>query len=307
MNSSWHRSEPRDVRPFFDVARAEDAVLESKIRLFEGAAPSNDALFDIEEPDLQRLKLVVLPNIVPVEQWMPSGYTADEFGLVVLATNPFLRNSTVIIEHSLAETLPAHVEIDHDTLVELGGGRNLNVTIAVHLRADRPPSPGRPFVVGHWLSRKDFAIRTPNTGRFFDVRLRTDEEWIAAGFPAKTFYHVDYHGGICEQTEGDARIATIWVHGEAHNRMSSDRLGDGIQKIIAAEIVVQILRESIEEWQEVPDSEIPARSPLAMVLKKLSPGSLITVADLKALVDGSRKDHLRPMLQDEAGLVRSLS
>jgi hypothetical protein len=203
--------------------------------------------------------------------------------------------------------LAEQVEVDSGMLEDLGGGRNLNLTIAVHLRTDRPPSPGRPFVVGHWLSRKDFAIRMPSEGRFFDVRLRTDDEWVFAGYPAKTFYAVDYHGGICEETEGDARIATIWVHADAHNRMANDRLGDGIQKVIAAEVVAHILKESMDEWQNVANTDIPVRSPLAMVLKKISPGSPLSIADLKSLVDGPRKDHLRPILQDEAGLVRSLS
>jgi len=145
----------------------------------------------------------------------------------------------------------------------------------------------------------------PSTGRFFDVQLRTDEEWAAAGYPAKTFYAVDYHGGICNETEPDSSIATVWVHADAYSRMSNERLGDEIQKILAVEVIVQILQESIEEWKDRETAE--PRSPLATLLRKINPDTPISIADLRSLVEGPRRNTLRPLLHDDIGLVRAFS
>jgi hypothetical protein len=76
--------------------RAKDAVADSKIRLFDDREPTTDMQFDIEEPELQRLHPLVYPSLVPPARWMPDGYEASEFGLVILATNAFLRQSAVV-------------------------------------------------------------------------------------------------------------------------------------------------------------------------------------------------------------------
>src|SRR5437773_4950116 len=111
MRATWHRSEPREIRPFFGNVRAKDAVADSKIRLFDDRDPSADTLFDVEEPELQRLHPVVYPTVVPPTRWMPDLYEPREFGLVVLATNAFLRHSTVIDEISLDRPVPETIEV----------------------------------------------------------------------------------------------------------------------------------------------------------------------------------------------------
>lgn len=302
MRATWHRSEPREIRPFIGSVRAKDAVAESRIRLFDDREPTDDTQFDIEEPDLARLHPVVFPNLVPPARWMPDGYSANEFGLVILATNAFLRQSAIIEEIPLDLAIPETIELSPDILDDLGGGRNLTVTVAVHLRTDRPPSPGRPFVVGHWLARKDFALKMPSAGRFFDVQFRTDEEWARFGFPQKTFYVVDYHGGICDEMDPESSIATVWVHADTYTRLSGDRQG-GITKFLAVEVIVQILQESLDEWKDLETVEL--RSPLATVLRKIDRDNPIAIADLRSLVDGPRKNTIRALLHDDMGLVRA--
>ena len=102
--AKWHRSEQRDVRPFFETAGAEDAVSGTKIRLFEDQPPLDGPSCPVEEADLPRLNPVVMPSVLPLEIWMPQDYRPDEFGLVVMATNPFLRRSVIVKEHPLSET-----------------------------------------------------------------------------------------------------------------------------------------------------------------------------------------------------------
>jgi hypothetical protein len=216
-----------------------------------------------------------------------------------MATNPFLRRSVIVKEHPLSKATPAEVGLSPAMLEELGGGRNLTITVAVHLTTDRKPSPGSPFMVGHWISKKEFSIRSASGSGFYDVRPRKDEDWIAANYPAKTFYAVDYHGSICEP---DARIATFYVHADAYTRLAADKLGLSVQKMLACEIIVQILQESIREWGTREQAE--PRSPLYTILEKIDPRGAITIRQLKSLVEGS-PNRLRALLQDESDLVRS--
>jgi hypothetical protein len=216
-----------------------------------------------------------------------------------MATNPFLRRSVIVKQHPLSEATPAEVGLPPAMLEDLGGGRNLTITVAVHLTTDRKPSPGQPFVVGHWISRKEFSIRSAIGSGFYDVRLRKDEDWIGAGYPAKTFYVVDYHGGICEP---DTQIATVYVHSDAHTRLARDKLGLSVQKILACEMIIQILQESISEWRTREQTE--TRSPLYTILQKINPQGPIAISELRSLVEGSPK-RLRALLQDDADLVRS--
>ena len=146
----------------------------------------------------------------------------------------------------------------------------------------------------------------PGTGRFFDVQPRDDDDWIQAGYPAKTLYVVEYHGGICDETaETDSSIATVYVHSDVHNKITSDRLGEGIQKFLAVEAIVQVLEDSIDDWKN--REEVEARSPLATLLKNLDSGNSISISDLRSLVDGGRKKHLRALLQNDMSIVRALT
>jgi hypothetical protein len=298
-NNNWHRSEHRDVRPFFAATKAEDAVLGTKIRLFDNQPPVDGPSCPVAETDFSRLNPVVLPSLLPLERWMPQEYTPAEFGLVVMATNPFLRRSVIVKKHPLSEATPAEVGLSPAMLEDLVGGRNLTITVALHLTTDREPSPGQPFVVGHWISKKEFSIRSASGSGFYDVRERKDEDWIAASYPAKTFYVVDYHGSICEP---DARIATIYVHSDAYARLAADKLGLSIQKMLACEMIIQILQHSIKEWRTREQAE--PRSPLCTILEKIDPQGAITIPQLKSLVEGS-PNRLRALLQDDANLVRS--
>jgi hypothetical protein len=95
------------------------------------------------------------------------------------------------------------------------------------------------------------------------------------------------------------------VHSDTHNKIANDRLGEGIQKFIAAEAIVQILQESIDDWKD--RETVESGSPLARLLRNLDPRSSISVSELRSLVEGRRKQHLRALLHDDMSIVRALT
>lgn len=302
MTIAWHRTEPRDVRPFFETAKAENALDDSGIRLFANDDTLFDTSFDLDEIDFQKLEPIVYINMVAPEIWMPEGLASGDLELVLIARHAFLKRSEVVARHSLSATIPAEIVIEPDLLERLGGGRNLQITLALCLATDRDPVPGTPFVPGHWLARKAFLLRSRTMPALFDLQTRTDEAWKAAGFPAKTFFAVDYAGGIAGEMEDGSSVATVYVHIDAHNKMINSPVGDALQPMLAAEIILTIMLMSFADWKDL-DSIDPA-SPLATLAKQLGNDSPLGLDDLKKLGNDTAK--LRALLQDRLSVVRAI-
>lgn len=302
MAQTWHREEPREVRPFFKLAKAEEALVESRIRLFADSESSPESTHLLDDIDFRRLAPVIEPVLVDPKLWMPKDLTSHDLKLVLLAEHGFLKRSQILHAIPLSQDLPSHWEIDRKVVDRLGGGKGLVFTLAVCLAIDRKPLPGSPFVLGHWLARKSFSLLPQTMRALFDVQPRTDEQWIAANFPPKTLFSVDYTDGIASAIETGGSVATVFVHADAYNKMANSKLGDSLQPILAAEIIVTILAESYEEWKDLDD--VDSGSPLETILRQLGKGKAMNLEDLKSLT--KNKALLRARLQDHLSVVQSL-
>jgi hypothetical protein len=300
--TAWHREEPREVRPFFHAIAAEEALADTGIRLFDKGDVVLESSFDLDEIDFKKLSPIVYVVVADPAKWMPEGIEAIDLELVLIARHSFLKRSEVVHRGKLGDGVPSTWSVDADILERLGGGRNLQLTLALCLSIDREPAPGSPFVAGHWLARKSFLLRSRTMPTLFDLRTRTDEEWIAAGYPAKTLYAVEYIGGIDTELDEGASVATVWLHLDGHNKMVATSLGESLQPMLAAEIISSILLESFKEWQFL--DAVDLASPLATLLKQLGKEKPLTLEGLKSLV--AKPPALRAMLQDRLSVVTAL-
>jgi hypothetical protein len=298
----WHREEPREVRPFFTMIDAERCIEKSSMRLFAGGDILTDPSFELDEIDFKKLDPIVYPTVADPISWLPSGLAADDLDLVLIARHGFLKRSEILESISLGAAVPASWPVGSEALSRLGGGRNLQLTLAICLRNDRAPSPGSPFVPGHWLAKKTFLLRSRTMPTLFDLRVRTDDEWHAAGYPPKTFYAVEYLGGIDAELDEGASVATVFVHADAHNKMVSAAIGESLQPMLGAEIISSILLDSFKDWQAA-ESVDPA-SPLATLLKQLGKEKPLSLQGLKALV--LRPPLLKATLQDRLSVVAAV-
>lgn len=302
MAATWHREEPREVRPFFHAIEAEEALDGCGIRLFDGTEPRMETSFDLDEIDFKKLRPALQLALVDTQLWLPTGLAADDLELVLIARHAFLKRSELVHSTGLEEAVPNEWIVGPEVLARIGGGRNLELTLAITLRTDREPAPGVPFVAGHWLARKSFLLRSRTMPTLFDLRTRRDEDWVAKGYPAKTFYAVEYIGGIDTELDEGASVATVWVHVDAHNRMVSSSLGEAMQPSLAAEIISSILLESYKEWKDV--EAIESASPLSTLLKQLGKEKPLSLGGLKALV--ANPPLLKATLQDRLSVVAAL-
>lgn len=302
MAKPWHREEPREVRPFFKLAKAEDALVDSRIKLFPDSEGSTDPIHLLDDIDLGRLSLKIEPIVVDPSLWMPKELSSSELKLVLLVENKFLKRSETIFSVSLNEDLPTQWEISESVIERFGGGKGLMLTVAICLAVDRKALPGSPFILGHWLARKSFGLQLQTMRALFDVQPRTDEDWIKAHFPPKTFFAVNYSDGIASAAETGSSVATVFVHADAYHKMANSKLGDSLQPVLAAEIISTILLESYPEWKDL--IEVESGSPLETLLGQLGKGKSMTLDDLKKLA----KNHalLRACLQDHLSIVQNL-
>jgi hypothetical protein len=305
MNAPWHRSEPRDVRPFFAAQDADAALEQSGIRLTPTGEITKETSFELDESELRELAITVFPALVNPHLWMPEGFTADQLEFVLVARHPLLKRSEIISRYRLDQQVPEELDIPPEVLKTLGGGRNTQISVAVVLATDKPQRPGSPFVQGHWLARKSFTLRSRSNPVLFDIRTLDDEGWVQKGYPPKTFYAVEYQGGIESlPDEGVTSVATVYVHADAHNRMAdNNKLGDAIQPLLASEIISSILEQALPDWGKL--TEAPKGSALDTLLKQLGKSAQITVHQLADLAR-TKPSHLRALIQTRLNVLNAI-
>lgn len=298
----WHREEPRDVRPFFLAVSAADALNDCTIRITDDGEPSKETDFNLSEIDFQNISVTLFPSVANPSSWLPAGYDASDFVLLLLLRHPILKRSEIIESASLSAPIPAEWPVSPESMEGFGGGRNVELTLAICLADDRKALPGAPFVQGHWLARKVFVLRSPTTPSLFDIRTRTDEEWTQAGYPPKTFYAVEYNGGIELEPEDGGSVATVWMHADAHSKLATSGIGDSVQNMLAAEIVFTVLSDSSRDWSGLDN--VSDKSPLATLLKRLGSEKALSIDDLKSLWKSPAK--FKGFLQDRLSVVASV-
>lgn len=307
-SSSYRKSATKDVRPFFDVATLEESLSAAQIRLYEGQAFTADTAFTIEEQDVRRLVVTVRTNLTE-EVLAAAAIPRAQLTLAVTAGNPFLKKTVLVRRSSLTSDAPEEITIGSEVLEQLGGGSNMRVEVALCLSAELKKVPGKPFMQGHWLSKKTFDLRPPKITEDFDVEPVDDAGWKALGFPAKTLYHVEYYSGFNDPATKAQPLAKVRIHADVHKRLASDdisRMARPMMAFLAAEIPCQLVAASLSEWK---DAEAPEpRSPLEAFLKRLKRiDPSCTLAELRRMAEAPGMPRLRAMLHTDQASVRKVA
>lgn len=306
-SSKYRKSATKDVRPFFEVAKLEECLEDAQIRLFEGQDFTAEKAFTIEEQDVQRLLVAVRPNITEAVL-ASAAIPRAKLVLAVTAVNPFLKKTVLVQCTSLKSDVPGDITVGSEVLEQLGGGSHMTVEVALCLAAGLKKEPGKPFMQGHWLSKKTFDLRPPKPTEDFDVEATDDATWKALGFPAKTLYHVEYYTGFNEPVNKAQPIAKVRIHSDVHKKLATDnvsKMARPMMAFLAAEIPCQLVASSLGEWKDADAPE--PRSPLDAFLKRLKrldPGC--TLADLRRMAEAPGMPRLRALLHADQESVRKV-
>jgi hypothetical protein len=305
VSVDWFKSEARDVRPFFELESLEPALSHCSIRIYENMPFTKSDSFVINDQDIARLDIAIRPTIdKSLIQSCPKAIR-DKLILAVRTTNPFLKRNE-IAKHAL-NSVPEEIAIGSEVLERLGGGSNLDIDAFICLDGELPKHIGRPFLRGHWLAQKGFKLHPARIIEDFDIEPIEDERWKELGYPAKTLYLVNYIGPMNEKPAGNQQIAKVFVHADVHRRIAAEtdsRKVRAIQSILGAEIVCQIIRASMSEWESASEPE--PGSPLSAAFKRINKTFKCDLSELRALAAEPGLQKLRAILQADAGTVRAI-
>lgn len=303
----WHKSASKDVRPFFGAATLEDSVSKSEIRLYEDGEFIADEAFVIEPQDAAKLCVVVRPNLSPAAL-SSEAIKKGDLVLAVTAVQRFLKKTCVVAQLPVSAAMPSEIPIGDEVIAQLGGGANITIEVALCLSKPRPKQPGSPFLLGHWLSKKSFFLKAPKLSEEFDITPMDDEQWKQLGWPAKTFYAVQYLGGFNEPAAKDKKTAIVRIHTDIHKKLtleSSQRLAKPMMAALAAEISCQLIAGSLPDW-ETADEVVPL-SPLSAFLKRVDRVQPTSFEDLKAMAKEPGMPKLKALLHADQQTVRFVS
>lgn len=306
MRINWHKTETREVRPFYEVAELADVLRGAEIRLFDGAPYVAQDSFSLGDQELRRLAPSVKANLDVQRIKSSKVIKPSHLALVVSASNPFLKRTKVVNKTLLSEPPLDEYSIESEVLDALGGGENLQIDLSICLNQPVSARPGRPFLRGHWIAKKTFAIRSAKLNEDFDVEPLDDEGWKKLGLPPKSLYYVDYIGGINEPLKPDQPIAKVYIHADVYRRIATEnnpRAVRALQAFLASEISTQMLVLSAKDWDGVTEPE--KQSPLSAVLKRVNKNNKVSLKELHDLASGAAP-KLRAVLQADLEVVRAI-
>mgnify|MGYP000926501803 CR=1 FL=1 len=306
-NAKYHKSASKDVRPFFEAATLEEALDGAQIRLFENQPFTDATSFIVEEQEVSRLLLRVKPSLN--EATLAAGsISRSKLVLAITVVNPFLKKTELVHKASLAKASLDEIAIGAEVLERLGGGSNITVEVVLCLAAALNREAGKPFMHGHWLSKKTFDLRPPKPAEDFGVEPMEDAGWKAMGYPPKTLYHVEYFGYVNETANKDRPIAKVYVHSDVYKKLAADNLpkvSRPMMAFLAAEIPCQILAASFDDWRNA--ETIEPRSPLSAFLKRIDKIQPCNLQQLKQLVSQPGMPKLRAILHTDQQSVRQVA
>lgn len=305
-NITWRKSATKDVRPFFGTATLEKSVESAEIRLYEDGPFMVDTAHAVEPSEAQVLKIVIRPNLVlPPEMPMD----VSDLVLAISAAQPFMKKTVTVANINASGKVPDEIPVGSDVIDKLGGGSNVIIEVALCLGKALAKKPGSPFLLGHWLSKKSFAIKAPKLAEDFPIQPMTDEEWKQIGYPAKTLYSVHYIGGFNEPASKDGHIAKVRIHADVHKKLtleSAQRLAKPMMASLAAEITGHIILASLSEWGDV--AEATPNSPLSAFLKRLARiDPAFTFDKLKKCAKEPGIPYIKALLHTDQQSVRSIA
>ncbi|CAN7487323.1 hypothetical protein [Variovorax paradoxus] len=304
---NWRKSAARDVRPFFGTVSLETSLERAAIQVFEDGMFHDEPTLVIEPTDVHKLRPAVRLNFDPASLSF-DGVKREHLVLTVTAAQTFLKKTCVVATYPVDGEIPDIVAIGDDVLSKLGGGAHIDVSVVLCLGKQLEKQAGSPFLRGHWLSKKSFALRPPKLAEEFDVESTEDDVFMKLGYPAKTLYLVEYFGGINEPVSKDRQTARVRVHSDIYKKLTNEsqqKLAKPILNGLAAEIACQMLATSIADWEHA--DEVVQASPLSAFIKKLNRVQPTSLDDLKAMAKQPGMPKLRALIHADQGSVRSIA
>ena len=307
MAKSWRRQETRLVRPFSQTARLDQCLKGTTFRLRESDIPSQEEAWILGDTTISELApqlCVVLDRAA--FQGLPH-LAMDNFRLLITVDDHQLLRSEAIYSAPLAQTPGEPITFEADTVQRFSWMGRVDVSVAVVLASDAPPFPGLPFLQGHWVAKKTFAVRPEAEGRLFPLIPVPGSEFVKRwDLPSDTLVHAEVFGDLDVPVGESAKNINVFIHEDVHRVLLNSEASAAakvLMRVLVAEINAQVLERALSEF----DGDAPPDGTLlAALIARVKKTTKADFKRLKACVDRRDGGELRAIVGASTGLRRSI-
>lgn len=263
------RSEPRTIRPFFELGAMEDLLDDAALALSAGEQPEEGPFFERPPDGWSELEPRIAMKLGALRAKLGTVLPPADLELVVVGFSRVPKHSRLLRRLPLGE-VEDEVALDADAVRALLASERAEIRVALCLAGDWPDAgPGLPHRKGQWIGSKTFAIGRPPERDLFPIERRDDAGWEKAGYPRGTLFAVERYGAILDPEDAKERVASLVLHASVYDRLvgRTDPAAEGLKRTLLAEAGYAILdafRDEILDAEEIPTGTV-----LAGLVRKL--------------------------------------
>lgn len=300
--TAWRRSEPRDLRPFFGADQLGRVLDGAAVRLRPGEEPIEGPRIVLDQGDLERAEVTILPALRQDELLEVLAHRAACYALAITLRDPMFMHRLRSRTWPISEPLPEVVPISESDLRIFGHGRAIEIGLSLCLAEDCAPEPGWPSVTGSWIARKRFVLGIRSNRSAFDIQPLTEEVRKLNRLAPGALVFAEILGSIAEPTEEGGAFATVYLAESILAALHAERKDPSLNAVVEAEIVAAVLSAIVPELDEVADVE--KGTPMARVLDQLGGNLPMELDQFRDLARDPQR--LRAVIHDRVGLVSML-
>lgn len=300
--NAWVRSQPKTLRPYFGVQKAEGLLNDMELVMKFGDAPLQTNRLVVDDDQIKDMAPRLYPKLSEERINDVFGDRRSAFDLIVTLRTPQMLRRELVAQYSLGNDAPECIELPQNMLKDAKLTGLFEVALSICLAKEVDLGPGWPKQMGSWVTKKVYTIGLDRTQSAFRILPLTETLAKSLSLPKGTFVFVDDIEDLNSVYEEGSSCATAYV---SENILLSSAAGKSVSAVAAliwSEIASAILLANgngISEAQEVASG-----SPLEAILENLRPDRRMTLSELKTLIDNPIR--LRAAVHDSRGLVKDL-
>lgn len=292
---NWRRTESRVVRPFQSV---EAALADVRLKLRADAEFDDRTSFDASEVELREIRpeFAFAVQVSALDAARP--LSAADLSLAIRFSDPRLRRSELIFESGV-DALPDTWTVPAAVKDRFSWKFGLNASVALVLRADRPPEPGLPFMRGHWIARKEFSVRSVAERRTFPIERWTAEDFARRGLPRDTVYWIEFMAeDLNARFDDPGEAFRVCLRADVYDALldaEESPSGRAVMALIKAEILTEVLWRGLENLGQ--DQEIEKGGLLHSALARVEKATNASQEALRRVTTDKELSTLRTFAQ----------
>ena len=313
------RTETRTVRPFRGLSLLEEKFRNVVLNLGSDLCEGGKEASIVDESSLQFGDLVVSLRCSQTDLFDAlkiAGLSPDDVQLLVTARATTYKVSEIIYQVALSNIQffePFRIDKASSPLI-FGDRNGFDIRVALVLAAaGSQVDPLRPRIVGTWLAKRDFRLRTETLFSGFSSNPLTDETRQLLGAPKGCMTWLEIDGGILE-CEFLADSVHHYVDAELYDLVVAN-VNSPSSKQLQTQWVIEVFCGLVQAVYRETDygrsvSALPESSPLMGFLDKLASSVGLPVSELilesgeKTMVLQARLGAMFKVLADSKNLFR---